>query len=51
MGCGASNNSVSDTPGNSNVVIAPTLPSSQRQKQEETTKPLVIEKMSAGNRL
>jgi hypothetical protein len=49
MGCGASNDAVTETRPVSDVAIAPTLPSLQQKQREEIIKPPVIAQMSAGN--
>jgi len=46
MGCGASNNAVTETRRVSNVAIAPTL---QQKQTEEIIKRPVTAQMSAGN--
>jgi len=55
MGCGASNDAVANIRRVSNVAIAPSLPSLQRQRQqspqqEEIIRHPVASQMSAGNR-
>ncbi len=51
MGCGASNNTVSDIQISPNAAFAPTLPPLRQQQAEETTKRPIISEMSAGNLL
>jgi hypothetical protein len=54
MGCGASNDAVANIRRVSNVAIAPSLPSLQRQQQppqqEDIIRHPVASQMSAGNR-
>ncbi len=49
MGCGASNNAVTETRRVSGVAIAPTLPSLQQKQTEEIIRRPVTAQMSAGN--
>jgi hypothetical protein len=52
MGCGASNNSVTNAQLVSHAAIAPTLPQQQQKEEEEIIRrPLIAPQISPGNRL
>jgi hypothetical protein len=49
MGCGASNDAVTQTRPVSDVAIVPKIPPVPQKQREEIIKPPVIAQMSAGN--